>query len=167
MDPPSNVGFQCLLWGRNQIFLCIMQFNYRLRRSEILNHLARTDPAEPLKYLPHTVIPRLAIFSLSELYIPAPCRCRGYCYIWSHSRTHSDTPQSVGLLWTSDRPVTDTSTWHQTTFTRDTSMTATEIETAIPASERPQTHALHRAAQRLVTCGDVIRNLLFFCFKGC
>ena len=26
------------------------------------------------------------------------------------SRSHSDTPQSVGLLWTSDQPVTQTST---------------------------------------------------------
>ena len=26
------------------------------------------------------------------------------------SRSHSDTPQSVGLLWTSDQPVADTST---------------------------------------------------------
>jgi len=27
------------------------------------------------------------------------------------SRSHSDTPPSVGLLWKSDQPVTDTSTW--------------------------------------------------------
>jgi hypothetical protein len=27
------------------------------------------------------------------------------------SRSHSDTPHSVGLLWTSDRPVAETSTW--------------------------------------------------------
>jgi len=27
------------------------------------------------------------------------------------SRSHSDTPQSVGLLWTSDRLVSETSTW--------------------------------------------------------
>jgi hypothetical protein len=26
------------------------------------------------------------------------------------SRSHSDTPHSVGLLWTSDRPVAETST---------------------------------------------------------
>jgi hypothetical protein len=26
------------------------------------------------------------------------------------SRSHSDTPQSVGLLWTSDQKVTETST---------------------------------------------------------
>jgi len=31
------------------------------------------------------------------------------------SRSHSDTPQSVGLLWTSDQPDSETSTWQQTT----------------------------------------------------
>ena len=35
------------------------------------------------------------------------------------SRSHSDTPQSVGLLWTSDRSVAVTSTWQHTTPTRD------------------------------------------------
>jgi hypothetical protein len=35
------------------------------------------------------------------------------------SRSHTDTPHSVGLLWTSDRPVADTCIWQQTTFTRD------------------------------------------------
>jgi len=34
-------------------------------------------------------------------------------------RSHSNTPQSTGLLWTSDRPIADTSTWQQTTLTRD------------------------------------------------
>jgi hypothetical protein len=34
-------------------------------------------------------------------------------------RSHSDTPHSVGLLWTSDRPVAETSTWQHATFTRD------------------------------------------------
>jgi hypothetical protein len=35
------------------------------------------------------------------------------------SRSNSDTPHSVGLLWTSDQPVAETSTWHHTTLTRD------------------------------------------------
>jgi len=33
--------------------------------------------------------------------------------------SHSHTPQSVGILWTSDRPVAQTSTCQQTTITRD------------------------------------------------
>jgi len=36
------------------------------------------------------------------------------------SWSHSDTPHSVGLLWTSDRPVAGTSTWQHTTLTTDT-----------------------------------------------
>jgi hypothetical protein len=35
------------------------------------------------------------------------------------SRLHSDTPHSVGLLWTSDRPEEQTSTWRNTTLTGD------------------------------------------------
>ena len=33
------------------------------------------------------------------------------------SRSQSDTPQSVGLLWTRDQPVAETSTWQHKTFT--------------------------------------------------
>jgi len=35
------------------------------------------------------------------------------------SRSHSDTPQSVGLLWTSDQFIAETSTWQHTTLTTD------------------------------------------------
>jgi len=35
------------------------------------------------------------------------------------SRSHSDTPHSVGLLWTRDHPDAETSTWPHTTLTID------------------------------------------------
>ena len=35
------------------------------------------------------------------------------------SRLHSDTPQSVGLLWTSHQPDAETTTWQFTKLTRD------------------------------------------------
>ena len=35
------------------------------------------------------------------------------------SRSHSDTPHSVGLLWTGDQLVAQTSTSQHTTLTRD------------------------------------------------
>ena len=35
------------------------------------------------------------------------------------SRSHSDTPNSVGLLCSSDQSVAETSTWQHTTLTRD------------------------------------------------
>jgi hypothetical protein len=61
--------------------------------------------------------------------------------------TH-DTPQSVGLLWTSDQPVAETSTPDNThnTYNRQTSMPPAGFEHAIPAGNRPHTHALDRSA---------------------
>jgi hypothetical protein len=40
-------------------------------------------------------------------------------FIIEASRSHSDTPPSVGLLWTSDQPDAESSTWQHTTLTRD------------------------------------------------
>ena len=36
------------------------------------------------------------------------------CPLWEVSRSHSDTPQSVGLFWTSVQPDASTSTWQHT-----------------------------------------------------
>ena len=38
---------------------------------------------------------------------------------WGFYNTHSDALQSVGLLWTSDQLVTETSTWQHTPLTTD------------------------------------------------
>jgi hypothetical protein len=66
------------------------------------------------------------------------------------SRSHSDTPHSLLLLWMCDQHNAETSTWQHTTIPREkereTSMTPAGFEPTIPASERPQTHALDRAA---------------------
>jgi len=35
------------------------------------------------------------------------------------SRSHSDTPHSVGLLWTSDLPFAENCTWQHTILTGD------------------------------------------------
>ena len=47
-----------------------------------------------------------------------------YIYIWSTYSwcfyiTHNDAAQSLGLLWTSDQLVAETSTWQHTTLTTD------------------------------------------------
>ena len=39
-----------------------------------------------------------------------------YFFTWSYSVTHTD---SVGILWTTDRPFAEISTWHHTTLTRN------------------------------------------------
>ena len=43
----------------------------------------------------------------------------GHGLLFEIPRSESDTPRSLGLLWTSDRPVAETSTWQHTTFTRE------------------------------------------------
>jgi len=66
--------------------------------------------------------------------------------ITEDSRSHSDTPQSVGLLWISNQPDAQTSTWQtHNNPKRQTTMSPPVVETKTPASERPQTHVLHRA----------------------
>jgi hypothetical protein len=65
--------------------------------------------------------------------------------VFEASRSHTDTPQSVGLLWTSDvlsqRPLL-----HKIQHSRETAMSPAEFEPAITASERPQTLVLDSAA---------------------
>ena len=77
----------------------------------------------------------------------ASARFRVMASRYGASSAHSlDAPNSVGLLWTSDRPDAETSTWQYATLTRDTSLPTAGFELAIPTSERPQTHALDLAA---------------------
>jgi hypothetical protein len=52
----------------------------------------------------------------------------------------------AGLLWTSDQLVAENSMIKHNSHNRQTSMHLAGFEPAIPASERPQTHALYRAA---------------------
>jgi hypothetical protein len=54
--------------------------------------------------------------------------------------THSNIPQSAGLLWTSDQLVAETSTSQKYSFP------PAEFELTISAVERSQTYALERPA---------------------
>jgi hypothetical protein len=65
------------------------------------------------------------------------------------TRSHSNTPHSVGLHWTSDGPVAETSTWQHTMRKRQTFMPPAGFEPAILLGERPQTHSVDRAATGL------------------
>jgi len=62
------------------------------------------------------------------------------------SWSYPDTPHSVVLLWANVWSPAETSTWQNTTFTRDRQPCPAEIEPAIASSERPQAHALDREA---------------------
>ena len=72
---------------------------------------------------------------------PRPSHYRGFTL-------HSGLPQSIGLLWTSEQPVVDTSTLRHTQNTQktQTSMPLAEFEPANPANERPQKHVLDGTA---------------------
>jgi hypothetical protein len=78
--------------------------------------------------------------------LPPPPPVGQGLFIKEVSRSHSDTPHSVGIIWTSIQPDTETSTWQHTTFTKETCMHLAGFKTAIPESERQQTQALDRAA---------------------
>jgi len=54
-------------------------------------------------------------------------------YIIEASRLHSDTPPSVGLLWTSDQFVADTCNWRHAARTTDIYAVG-KIRTSVPAS---------------------------------
>ena len=65
------------------------------------------------------------------------------------SISHNEAQQSVGLLWTSDQQVAETSTWQHTTLTTDTFMPPplpAGLEPTISTGERPQIRVLDRAA---------------------
>jgi hypothetical protein len=77
---------------------------------------------------------------------------------WSHT---VDTPHSVGLLWTRDQLVAETSTLAtHNTHKRQTSMPPVGIEPTILVSERPQIHALDRNGHWDRPIADVHRGNL-------
>jgi hypothetical protein len=52
--------------------------------------------------------------------LPTCCRCRGLpLRLIRFNDTHTHNTHTVGLLWTRDQPVAETSTWQHTTFTGD------------------------------------------------
>ena len=61
------------------------------------------------------------------------------------SRSHTDTPQSIGLLWRAAR-YTDLYLTILNTHKSQTSMQQAGFEPTVPTSERPQTHALDHVA---------------------
>ena len=71
------------------------------------------------------------------------------------SRSHSDTPHSVGLLWTSDQPGAETTTYTtHSAHNRQTSMPPRKIRSCDPSSERPKAHALDHAASAIGRYGN-------------
>jgi len=75
------------------------------------------------------------------------------------SRSHSGTPHSVGLLWTSDRSDAET-TWQHTTLSRDRHSYIGGIRTHKPSGRRPTACRLDASLpEDRSTAG--FRNVLF------
>ena len=98
----------------------------------------------------HHIIRPKQLYIYIYIFIYFLCASTQFRVVASSDRTsqsHSDTPHSVGLLWTSDRPEAETSTCTtHNTRKRQTTVPPAGFESTIPASERPQTHALDRPA---------------------
>jgi hypothetical protein len=92
------------------------------------------------------VLPSALIITIIFIMAQQPPEAQGLLIV-EDSRSHSDTPHMVGLLWTSDQLGTEIFTWQHTTLATDrqTSMPPVGFEPAIPPSDRPQTHALDLA----------------------
>jgi hypothetical protein len=67
----------------------------------------RPNVCKGIKFPPVYSEYRNSFRSPSIFYLLVHSRCRGFVY---HLITLRHTPQSVGLLWTRDRPVAETST---------------------------------------------------------
>jgi hypothetical protein len=79
--------------------------------------------------------------------------------------SRSDTPHLGGLLWTSDRPLAETSPLQHTTLIRDIHASV-GLEPTIRASKRPQTHILDRACLRSASsiyCSFTLLVKIFLC----
>jgi hypothetical protein len=89
----------------------------------------------------------LYIFLLPNLSFPVAQQSKSVLgrLLLEVSRSHSDTPHSGGLLWTSDQPDAETSNRQHTTLKRDKHpRSPVRFESTIPASPRPKAHALDR-----------------------
>jgi hypothetical protein len=69
--------------------------------------------------LNHPILPTVVILQMTTFYNSHPSFRATATIGPETSRSPSDTPHSVGPLWTSDHPVAETSTGQHTTLTKD------------------------------------------------
>lgn len=97
-------------------------------------------------YLLHSSSIFVALMPTFFFFFGASTRCRVTVSHYAASRLHSDKPRSIGLLWTSYQSDAETTTWQHTAFARDRQLCPfAGFETAMPASQQPQTHKLDNA----------------------
>jgi hypothetical protein len=103
--------------------------------------------------------------SPSLFYLLVHSRCRGF--LWFHLITLRHAPQSVGVLWTRDRPVAETSTWQHKHSQQTNIHAAGGIRTRNPSKRsaadlrlRPRGHwdrRTHLYTHKMYNC---VRNML-------
>jgi hypothetical protein len=76
-------------------------------------------------------------------------------------RSHLNTLHLVGLLWASDQPDAETSTWQHSIYKRQSSMPPTGFEPTIPAGKQLQTHALDCTATGISRVLEYYLNIIF------
>jgi hypothetical protein len=88
----------------------------------------------------------LLLLSLA-LFLPTHFRCRDYCCTWSHTHTHTHT-HTIGETSLDEASACgrDLYLTKHNTHNRLTFMHTVGFEPVVPTRERPQTHALDRAA---------------------
>ena len=103
-------------------------------------------------------LPSLRNFSLSLPSIVQLPLLGQVLLISEASCSHSDTSQLVGFLWTSDQPVSDTSTWQQVTLTKDRHPCIRRIRTRNPNNREAADPCLGPALRSLI---PTIRDLSY------
>ena len=77
------------------------------------------------------------------------------------SRSHKDTTHSVGLLWTTDRPDAETSTWNRSRMTRYTRGAGKSL--ARPTSRCRRTESIVPLERGVYSCAEL---QVFSCYRG-
>ena len=99
-------------------------YEMRFLNCTYLIRILRSDPPSPW-----ALVTSISFFTMAQ----QPLVVQGLLII-KGSRSHSDTPHSVGLLWTSDQPDAETSTRQNTQQSQQTDIhTLGGIRTHIPS----------------------------------
>jgi hypothetical protein len=156
---------ECVLWRRKQD--ASLKWTprsppaWKNNRTLSRTHSSKLSEVNRLLACLHRVMSVTYRRSHSLFYLLVHSRCRGCLFSLDH--THDTHHLSVGLLWTRDRPVAETSTWQHKHCTRQTSMPPVGFEPTIPASARQQTYALDRAATGIGECYVLSVNTVELC----
>jgi hypothetical protein len=89
-----------------------------------------------------TILPSTSSWCNSPLWASA--------FSLSRLHNHTQSPRSVGLLWTIDQPNAEASTWQHTQHLQET-MPSAGFQLSIPGNQWPQTHSLDHVATGIST----------------